>query len=563
MEFRAIAAAAAAAGLLALSPARADTTIYSGGPILTMNDAQPKAEAIAVRDGRILAVGTRAAVEAKAGADAKTVDLGGKTLMPAFLDAHSHFINALAIMNQANVSAPPVGPAKDVAGILAELKKFKTDRKIPDGELIIGYGYDENNMPNGEVLTRDAIDSVLPNNPAMVIHVSLHGAVLNSAAMKKYGISAQTKTPPGGIIARKPGSNEPAGLVMETAWIPIFAKLPQPTKEDSLKAIKFAQNLYASYGIATAHEGASHLEQIELLQHAASKGALYIDVIAYAFISDLENILKKNPPSTFGKYKNGLKLGGCKATQDGSVQGRTAYFSRPYLTGGPVGQKNWRGEPEFPQDVLNKFMKTCYDAGLQTLVHANGDAAIDMVLEGHRYAAGKDLSKDRRTIVVHAQFATPAQLDKMVEYKLIPSFYSEHTFFFSAAHLKNLGKEMTFGLSPMRTAIDKGLKPTNHTDFNVVPINQMWTVWTAVTRASRTGEVIGPKERVTPTEALKAITIHAARQYSEEGRKGSLEPGKQADLIILSADPTTIDPMKIKDIVVLETIKDGKTVYKR
>jgi hypothetical protein len=298
------------------------------------------------------------------------------------------------------------------------------------------------------------------------------------------------------------------------------------------------------------------------MQRAAAAGANIIDVIAFPFIYDFDKILADNPVETWGKYNNRLKLGGGKITIDGSPQGKTAFFTTPYLTGGPGGQENWKGEPGFTQDEINAFAKKLYDLGIPLNMHANGDAAIDMLLRAHEYAAAGSLDKDRRTTIIHSQFVRADQLDKYADYKLIPSFYTEHTYYFGDTHVLNRGREQAYFLSPMRAAIDKGIRPTNHTDFVVAPLDQMFVMWTAVNRLSRGGEVIGPDQRITALEALKAITINAAYQYREEASKGTLEVGKLADLVILDKNPLTVDPMAIKDIKVVETIKEGKTIYK-
>lgn len=206
--------------------------------------------------------------------------------------------------------APPAGPGKDAASIVAELRKFRDARKIPAGEVIMAYGYDETSMPDGRTLSRDDLDKDFPNNPVMVGHTSLHGAVLNSAAFKKYGISAETKTPPGGIIVRKPGSNEPDGLVMETAWLPIFGALPKPTPEQEVEWSRAGQMLYAAAGITTAQEGATHAADIAIMQRAAAGGATIIDVIAFPFILDLDAILKDNPPAPSGRTRITSSLAG-------------------------------------------------------------------------------------------------------------------------------------------------------------------------------------------------------------------------------------------------------------
>ncbi|HOX20497.1 MAG TPA: amidohydrolase [Gemmatimonadales bacterium] len=557
------ASAALVTGCSAPSPALTADTIYAGGDIITVSDSQPSAEALAVKDGRILAVGTLAQIERTHKGRATTVvDLAGHTLLPGFLDPHSHYISAISVANQVNVFPPPAGPGKDIPAIVAELRTFRDDHRVPKGELIQAYGYDDNAMPNGVGLTRDDLDRDFPDNPVLVGHVSMHGAVLNSAAMKQFGVSAATRTPPGGIILRKAGTNEPSGLLMETAYLPIFAALPKPTAEQELEWSRAGQLLYAAAGITTAQEGATHLSDLELMQRVATSGANIIDIVAFPFVTDFDTVLARNPIGTWGQYVNRLKLGGAKITLDGSVQGKTAYFTTPYLTGGPGGEPGWKGEPTFPEPYVQSFVKRVYDLGLPLNMHANGDGAIDMALRAHEYAAADDLTRQRHVTIIHSQMVRPDQLDKYVTYRMTPSFFTEHAYYFADTHLLNRGQASTFFLSPMRTAIDLGLRPTNHTDFVVTPLDQMFEVWTAVNRLSRGGVVVGPEQRITPLEALKAITINVAYQYGEEASKGSLEPGKLADLVILDRNPLTVDPMTLKEIRVLETIKEGKTIYR-
>jgi predicted amidohydrolase YtcJ len=557
----------ALAGAMLLMPACATQAqvadaIYTGGDIVTVNDKQPIAEAVAVKDGRILAVGARATIElAHKRATTQVIDLAGKALLPSFIDAHSHYISSLSVASQVNVYAPPAGRGKDPASIVAELVKFRDRNRIPKGEVIQAYGYDNNAMPNGVGLTRDDLDKDFPDNPVLVGHVSMHGAVLNSAAMKRWNITAETRTPPGGIIVRKPGSNEPAGLVMETAFLPVYSSLPRPTREQEVERTRAGQMLYAQAGITTAHEGATHADDLEVMKRVADAGANFIDLIAFPFITDLDKVLVNNPISSFGKYVKRLKIGGVKITIDGSPQGKTAFFTTPYRNGGPGGEENWRGELTFPEETVNQLVRRVYDLGVPLNLHANGDAAIDVFLKAHEHAAAGDLTRDRRVTLIHAQFVRPDQLDKFVQYKVIPSLYTLHTFYFAEAHAANRGREQTSFISPMRAAIDKGLRPTNHTDFVVAPLDQMFMMWSAVNRVSRGGERIGPDQRVGPLEALEAMTINVAHQYGEEASKGSLEAGKLADMVILDQNPLKVDPMKIKDIKVLETIKEGKTIY--
>ena len=501
--------------------------------------------------------------KAHKGAATRIVDLGGKALLPGFLDAHSHYFSSLTVANQVNLYAPPAGPGKDPESIVAELVKYRDANKIPKGEVIQAYGYDENVMPNGRLLNRDDLDKALPDNPVLVGHVSMHGAVLNSAAMKKWNVSAKTKTPPGGVIVRKPGTNEPYGLIMETAYLP---DLRVAAQADDRNRRSSGRRPGRSSTRSTASPPPTRVPptptELDVMKRAAAGGATLIDVIAYPFITELEAVLKKYPKETWGKYENRLKIGGVKITIDGSPQGKTAFFTKPYLTGGPGGEKNWSGELTAPEPIVTKAVKVVYDLGVPLNLHANGDGAIDAFLRAHEKVAADDLGKDRNVTMIHAQFARKDQLDKFVQYKIRPSFYTLHTYYFAEAHIANRGKEQAMYISPMRDAIDKGLVPTNHTDFVVAPLDQMFMMWSAVNRVSRAGAVIGADQRVTPLEALKAQTINVAYQYGEQATKGSLEPGKLADLVILDGNPLKVEPMAIKDIKVVETIKEGKTIYR-
>ena len=538
--------------------------IYFGGDIITMEGNQPiYAEAIAVKDGKIIFVGKKTESDKLKGENTILTNLEGKTLLPGFLDAHSHYINSLLVANQCKLYAPPSGPGKDVESIIIALKAFAAERKIPKGELIMGYGYDENVMPKGKLLNRDDLDKAFPDNPVRIDHVSMHGCVLNSLALKKYGISAVTTTPPGGVIVRKPGTNVPYGLIMEMAFMPIFEKTDPMTPEQEIEWTKAGQMLYAEAGITTAQEGATHLPQILTIQRASQAGANIIDIVAYPFITDLDNIVKSFPVAEWGKYNKGFKIGGVKITIDGSPQGKTAYFTTPYLTGGPSGERNWKGELTFPQETVNKMVKKVYEMNVPLLLHCNGDGAIDSFLKAYEFARDGNFDKSWNVTTIHSQFMRKDQIPKFVKYKIRPSFYTLHTYYFYEAHLKNRGFAQAQYISPMRDAINAGLKPTNHTDFVVAPLDQMMMLWSAVNRISRAGAKVGFDQCVTPYEGLQAMTVNVANQYEESDSKGTLKSGKRADLVILDKNPLKISKMEIRDIKVIETIKDGKTIYKR
>ncbi|HKL62499.1 MAG TPA: amidohydrolase [Woeseiaceae bacterium] len=536
--------------------------IYHGGDILTLDDEDTIAEALAVADGRILAVGSEEAVSAYRGESTEMVDLQGRTLTPGFIDGHSHYFNALFLADQLNLYPPPAGPGKDVDSIVAALERFAAEREISAGQMIMAYGYDDTVMPDGRLLNRDDLDAAFLDNPVRVDHISMHGAVLNNLALEHYGIDADTETPAGGVIVRKPGTSEPWGLIMETAFLPIFEQTPPLTPDEEIAGTRAAHRMYAAAGITTAQEGATHLHQLQAIRRAAEAGAHSIDVVVFPFVTDVEKVLAEFPVEQWGEYRDRLKIGGVKITIDGSPQGRTAAFTTPYLTGGPGGEENWKGELFAPQDVINQGLKTVYELGVPVTFHVNGDAAIDSLIAAHEFAAADDPFRDRNVTAIHAQFTRPDQIDAFVEYGIRPSFYTLHTYYFAEAHIANRGRQQAEYISPMRDAIDAGLRPTNHTDAPVVPLDQMFMLWSAVNRISRAGDEIGPGQRVTPLEGLKAMTLWAAEQYGEQDRKGSLEPGKLADLVMLDGNPLDVDPMAIRDIRVLETIKEGRTVFR-
>jgi predicted amidohydrolase YtcJ len=536
-------------------------TIYFGGDIVTINDAQPNAEAIAVKDGKIIFVGNMAEAEGFKGEQTQSVDLAGKTLMPSFIDSHSHYINMLSVANQAKLYAPPAGPGKDVDTIIATLKQFAADRKIPKGEMIMAYGYDDTVMPDGRLLNRDDLDAAFPDNPVRVDHVSMHGTVLNTAGLKFYGVDPKMPTPEGGVVVRKPGTDEIGGLIMETAFLPVFEKSEPMTPEQEVANTRAAQLAYAEAGITTAQEGATHLSIIQTLKRASDADANIIDVVAFPFVTDLEKILAEFPRSTWLSYNKGMKIGGVKISIDGSPQGKTAAFTTPYLVPGPSGEANWKGEMFVSQEIINGALKKVYALDVPVLFHVNGDAAIDALFIAHEFANADTTDKKRNVTAIHAQFTRPDQIKAFVKYGIRPSYYTLHTYYFADAHIKQRGREQTDFISPMRASIDAGLHPTNHTDAVVAPLDQMFMLWSAVNRVSRGGEVIGADQRLTPIEGLKTMTLWAAKQYGELSSKGSLEVGKLADLVILDQNPLKVEPMAIKDIKVLETIKEGKSIY--
>ena len=537
--------------------------IIRGGPIVTVNPDRPAAEAVAIVGGTIVAVGSDSDVMQHRGDATVVTELAGKTLVPGFVDGHSHFCSLVDVQTQAQCASPPAGPCKTVADVIAALKAVQARRKLGPGKFVMGFGYDPELLAEKRPPSKQELDAAFPENPVILVHVSGHGAMLNTKALAAYDVTAATPTPPGGVIGREPGSNEPNGLLFETAFLPIFAKVPGPGDDETLEILKAGQDLYLRAGITTAQEGATMKHQVELLRILANRGDLKLDVVMLPFIAEIDAIFAGQPPRNETEYKNRLRIGGVKVVMDGSPQGRTAAFTTPYLTDGPAGQKDWRGELSFPQPVLNEWVKKVYDGGATLFVHCNGDAAIDALLEAHRFASGDDPAKPRGTVGVHSQFIRRDQLDKYRAWSITPSFFTIHCFYFGDTHVANRGRSQADFISPMKSARALGLRPANHTDFNVAPLDQLFTMHTAVNRISRSGQTIGADERVTPMQALEAITIDGARIYGEEAKKGSIEVGKAADFAVLSANPLTVPPATIETIRVEETIKDGQTVWKR
>ena len=540
-------------------------TVYYNGNIITMEGDQPQmAEALVTQAGKIAYVGNLQEAQSKY-KNAAQINLQNKTLLPSFIDPHSHFDMVSNTMGQVNLNPPPIGKVDSIPKMMQTLKDYKVDNNIADGDWIFGWGYDETQLAEGRPPTKTEIDKALPNNPVYLQHTSGHMGVANSKALAAMNITAATKNPAGGNIVRIKGSNEPSGLVQETATYPFMRHMLEVLAPNQAKFFEQTQGYYAKNGITTAQNGSTTRDTIQFFQKQADAGKLKIDLVALAGVSDLdENLADKN--FVWKTYKNGLKVQGTKIIADGSPQGKTAYFSQPYLTPVPDCEKDCRGLPTVSQDELNEMFVKAYARDNQLFIHNNGDAATDMLIKAHEYAVkktGQAADKDRRTVPIHAQFVRPDQLSAFKKYKMVPSFFTNHSYFWGDVHVKNLGKKRADFLSPIATADKMGLKYTNHSDDTVTPVDPLFSVWSAVNRTSRSGKIIGENERATPYQALKAITSNPAYEYFEEDSKGTLTPGKLADLVILDANPLTVEANKLKDIKVIKTIKEGKTIYQR
>ena len=548
------------------APGASGVTVYSGGDILTMAGAEPAyAEALAVRDGKILAIGTRAEVAKAAGAGAAQVDLAGRTLLPGFIDGHSHLLNYADSLVQANLNPPPIGGVTKIADIIEALRKLKADMKAGPGDPLIGQGYDQDMLAERRHPTAADLDAAFPENPVILVHASGHMLVANSSAFKAVKIDASTPDPEGGTILRKPGGREPLGLVQEMGMYPFQPILKGARKpEVDLDLVKRAVAHYAANGYTTASEALVLGEKMPVIEAAADAGAFSIDVIALPAFTMAAEVVGTGKIK-WGEYRKGLKYAGLKIAVDGSPQGKTAYLTKPFLTPVPGCKTDCRGFPNLTQDQVNQLVLLTYKNGVQMFSHCNGDAAIDMMIAGHENAE-KVLAtpgKDRRTVIIHSQIMRADQLDAYAKHGLLPSFFSNHVYYWGDVHYANLGPERAAFISPLASAFKRGIRATNHTDATVTPTDPMFLLWTSVNRVTRDGRVLGEAERVTPYQGLQALTVNGAYEYFEEASKGTLEVGKRADFVVLDKNPIKVAPMTLKDIRVVETIKDGKRVHPR
>lgn len=536
------------------------TTLYINADVVTVDADASTAQALAVRDGLIVAVGARESVEKIAGEKAIVRDMKGKTIIPGLIDAHGHISLTALAQGFAKIQPPPAGPVSSIVQLQEIMKKWDQDH--PNNLWLNGWGYDDSLMAEGRHPTRADLDEVTSEKPIMLTHVSGHLMSCNSKCLELAGITADTKDPKGGVIRRIEGSNEPDGVLEESAMYMVFSKLPSASEQQRLQFIEQAQQYYARHGITTVQDGATNAANIGDLKKMAADKKLFLDVVGFRLLSKGDTIGEKF--SVSNKYEGHYRTGGIKLVLDGSPQGKTAWLTKAYFHP-PHGQgKNYTGYARLEDAEANAFIKESFTRNIPVLAHANGDAAADQLVNAVSLA-NKQLGKaDRRTVMIHAQTAREDQIDQMKEQGIIPSYFSSHTFFWGDWHRDSVfGVERASRISPLRSTVQRNMPFTTHNDTPIVPPDMMRLLWASVNRITRSGKVLGEDQRISPLEALKSMTINAAYQYFEEDSKGSIEVGKIADLTVLSANPLKIDSMTIKDIQIEETIKNGVTVYQK
>jgi predicted amidohydrolase YtcJ len=537
--------------------------IYSGGPILTMVDARPVAEAVAVRGGRIVAVGSRAEVEATRGPGTRSINLEGRTMLPGFVDPHSHLVLVGMQAVAANLLAAPDGEGNTIPDIIRLLRDWaqRNADAVRRYNLILGFGYDESQLREGRAPTRDDLDQVSTEVPVVILHTSGHLAATNSKGLEVAGVTAATDDPVGGVFRRREGSREPNGVMEENALIRAAgALLGRLDQQAWLSMIGAGGQFYASFGYTTCQEGRAMGPAITQLIEAANRGLLPIDVVAYPDILGAPDAL--GGPLHGRAYRNRLRIGGAKFSLDGSPQGKTAWLSRPYHVPPPGQNADYRGLQTMPTDVAIRELTRCYERGWQALLHANGDAAIDLLISAAREATAKHGMADRRIVLIHGQTLREDQVDAIRELGIIPSIFPMHTYYWGDWHRDSvLGPERAENISPAGWLMSRGMIFTSHHDAPVAKPDSLRVLSATVTRRSRSGDIIGPRHRVPVATALKAMTIWPAYQHFEEATKGTLEAGKLADFAVLSDNPLTVDPEKLSELKVVRTIKEGAPVY--
>lgn len=593
----------ASAALLALLPGeiaaqKIADRIWTGGPVVTVDAANTVTEGIAVRDGRILAVGSADAVMAHAGPDTELVDLGGRTLIPGFIDAHSHIVQQSLKFSTVILDPHPIGDVKTIADIQAKLaERAETDGRGP-GAWIFGWGYDDTGLAEQRHPTRHDLDAVSSDRPIVLMHISSHLLTANTKALEAAGIAADTTDPEGGVIRREADGATPNGVLEENAMAAMLAAVPPPSPERALQMLEVGARKYAEAGITTAQDGAAIPAFTALLEAAEAKGLLPIDVVTYAFYK-ANDMAIVDEIAAERDARDRMRQGGIKLVIDGSIQGFTAYLSEPYhtpppgesavtdepnmSTAGPgmilgadyaglppfdghshaPAKTEYRGYPSMTPEDIEAWIARADAAGVQVIVHTNGDAATDLMLEAIRKVRGDNHRPDLRTVIIHAQTMREDQLDVAREMGLVPSFFPIHVAFWGDRHKALfLGPDRAARIDPARSARDRGMRFTLHHDAPIAGIDMLAVMSAAVNRETTGGEVLGPEQRISARDALRAVTIDAAWQYFEEDRKGSLEAGKLADMVVLSANPLDVDPKTLTEIEVLETIKDGVTIYR-
>lgn len=523
--------------------------LFYNGTVITMEE-ELYAEAVLVEDGIIAGVGSLDTLLGQAAADARKVDLNGRTLMPAFIDPHSHFSAYANSLLQAALDE-----TVNFEEITEKIQDFIKKKQLPKGQWVVAKGYDHNALAEQAHPSREVLDAAAPDNPVIIQHKSGHVGVFNTAALELLHVTEDTKAPDGGVIGKKDGKL--TGYMEEAAFMKYLKEIPMSSVEELMEAYEKTQQVYASHGITTIQEGMMVDQMLPMYQGLMQSEMLKLDLVGYVDVNNGSELMREfgeNPR----EYRNHFRIGGYKIFLDGSPQGRTAWMRSPY-----VGDDDYCGYGTMTDEAVYEAIKRSLEENRQILAHCNGDAASEQYLRAWEKAAAEGIwNPGARPVMIHAQLVGVDQLPRVKKLSMIPSFFVAHVYHWGDVHMANFGKARADEISPASSALKEGILFTFHQDAPVIEPDMLETIWCAVNRITKKGVLLGENERLPVLEALKAVTINGAYQYFEEDKKGSIRKGKRADLIILDKNPLAIPSEEIRDIQVLETYKDGVQVFR-
>ena len=551
------------ASQIASASGNADTIFY-GGDIVTMNKAQPAAEAVAIQNGKITKVGSLSQVKSLQGKDTKLINLNGQTLMPGLVEPHVHIIGTAfseeIFLNLSNFTMPH----DTIDGLVAKLTAYSKNFK--DGEWVNAFGVDPSRTdPFMSELTADILDRVSTTKPVFVLNQSLHIAYANHKALEMAGLNDSSPNPKGGTLL-KDSKGRLTGVVYEVPAFELFlSKMPLPTQEVIEQAVAKVGQKLVSKGVTTSAEitvgGYLGVDKEYALFNAMTRnGKLPVRVRGYMYSSAY--------PATNNSYKPGqgddiFKLIGVKIVADGSNQGLTGAMSKPYDY--PAGTTN-TGTLNFTEQELYDLAKPRFDQGWQISVHSNGDKSIEQTLNVFSKLVKKPSDAKSRSRIEHFTVPTEAQIDKAAKLGVVPGFTIGHTDYWGEAfHNHLIGAERADRIDPSATMIKKGMHFAYHSDSPVSPIHPLKYASEGASRLWQVApqKVLNANEKVSINNALKAITIDAAYQLKMDDKIGSIQEGKYADFAIVNQNPMKTDAYKIRDIEVNETWVNGQQVFKK
>ncbi|MFC7392309.1 amidohydrolase [Scopulibacillus cellulosilyticus] len=546
---------------------KADLVITNAN-ILTLDGENRKAGSLAVRNGRIIGLWTNAEPpksEVTISPQTEVLDLRGATLIPGFIDTHNHILHYAQSKNKVNCSTPP---NQNIDDILENIR-LKVE-ETPKGQWIQGYGYDDTLLEDKRHPTRQDLDKVSPDHPVFITHISSHLAAGNSKALELAGIGDNVSDLKGGHFGRDESGQVNGVLYEEPAMEPVMKKIPNYTEEELISLLGEASQDYLAQGITTNTDAAvgMHNGEIELNIHlkAAKQGTNPMRtqlMIMHTLMRDggiFGGYTAKQVDEKIQEQSDSLvRLDSAKLFQDGSIQGLTGALRKPYHCDSKV-----LGELFFDQKAFNEEILDLHKRGFRIAIHGNGDRAIGSILEAYTNALEKAPRSDHRHRIEHVQTATAEDLDKMKALGVAGSVFINHVYYWGDRHKRIfLGPDRAKRISPLADIVERDILFALHSDCPVTPISPLFSVWAAVNRLTREGEVLGPEQRIDVITALKSMTIYGAKFTFDEENSGSIELGKCADFAVLEDDPTEVDPKDIKDISILATIIDGKVVYEK